>query len=90
MKRTAGFSIVEALIGIAVLVLVGLVGYNLYTMQQARNESANEQQAIANETPQAPVINDTSDLDEATATLDKIDPGTNDKESSQLDSETAF
>ena len=59
-------------------------------MQQARNESANEQQAIANETPQAPVINDTSDLDEATATLDKIDPGTNDKESSQLDSETAF
>jgi Tfp pilus assembly protein PilV len=90
MKRTSGFSIVEALIGVAVLVLVGLVGYNVYTMQQARSESANEQQAIANETPQAPTIKDTTDLDKASATLDQIDPSANDKESAQLDSETAF
>lgn len=90
MNRTSGFSIVEALIGVAVLVLVGLVGYNLYSMQQARNDSASEQQAIASETPEAPAINDTSDLDKATATLDQIDPDSNDVESAQLDSETAF
>jgi Tfp pilus assembly protein PilV len=90
MKRANGFSIVEVLIGIVVIVLVGLVGYNLYSMQQARSDSANEQQAIANETPEAPAINDTADLDKATATLDQIDPEANDLETAELDSEAAF
>lgn len=90
MKRVHGFSIVEVLIVVAVLVLVGLVGYNLYSMQQARSDSAADQQAVAKETPEAPTINDTSDLDKATATLDQIDPEANDLESAQLDSEAAF
>lgn len=90
MKTNSGFSIVEALIAVAVVVLVGLVGYNLYSMQQARNESTSEQQAVAKEVPEAPNIKDTSDLDEAAKTLDQIDPEANDKESAQLDSETAF
>lgn len=90
MKRANGFSIVEVLIGIAAIVLVGLVGYNLYSMQQTRSDSASEQQALANETPEAPAINDTADLDKATATLDQIDPEANDLEAAELDSEAAF
>lgn len=90
MKRTSGFSIVEALIGVTVVVLIGLVGYNLYSMQQSRNASVNEQQSVANETPAAPEINDTADLDKAAATLDQIDPEANDIETAELDSEAAF
>lgn len=90
MKRSNGFSIVEALIAVAVVVLVGLVGYNLYSMQQARDQSASDQQAVANEVPDAPTITETSDLDEASKTLDQIDPDANDNESAQLDSEAAF
>jgi|JI6StandDraft_1071083.scaffolds.fasta_scaffold389612_2 Tfp pilus assembly protein PilV len=90
MKRTSGFSIVEALIGVTVVVLIGLVGYNLYSMQQSRNASVNEQQSVANETPAAPEINDTADLDKAAATLDQINPEANDIETAELDSEAAF
>lgn len=90
MKRTSGFSIVESLIGITALVLIGLVGYNLYSMQESRSASVNEQQAVANEAPEAPEIKNTSDLDEAAATLDQIDPESNDLEAAELDSDTAF
>lgn len=90
MKRTSGFSIVEALIGVTVVVLIGLVGYNLYSMQQSKNASVSEQQSVANETPAAPEINETADLDEAAATLDQIDPEANDLEAAELDSEAAF
>ena len=90
MKRSYGFSIVEALIGVTVIVLVGLVGYNLFSMQQSRNASVSEQQAVANETPEAPEINETADLDEATAILDQINPDENDLEAAELDSEAAF
>lgn len=90
MKRASGFSIVEALIGVTVVVLIGLVGYNLYSMQKSQNASVTEQQSVADETPQAPEIKDTSDLDKAAATLDQIDPEANNREAVELDSEAAF
>lgn len=90
MKTHSGFSLVEAFIAVAVVVLVGLVGYNLYSMQQARNQTVRDQQSVAKEVPDAPNISETADLDEATKTLDQIDPETNDQESAQLDSEAAF
>lgn len=90
MKRLHGFTLVEALIAVTVLVLVGLMGYNLVSMQQSRNATISEQQSVADGVPEAPEINETSDLDKAAATLDQIDPEANDVEAAQLDSETAF
>ncbi len=90
MKRVSGFSAVEALIVVTLIVLVGLVGYNLYSMNVARNDNAAEQQAIADQVPEAPVINSESDLDSAAETLDAVDVDQNQEDLQQLDTETAF
>ena len=90
MKRISGFSAVEGLIVVSIVVLISLVGYNLYSMNQARTNSAKEQQAIANQVPAAPEIKDESDLDTAVQTLDSVDVDQNQGELQSLDSETAF
>ncbi len=90
MKRVSGFSAVEVLIVITLVVLVGLVGYNVYSMNVARNNSTTEQQAIADQTPEAPEINNESDLDTAAQTLDAVDIDESNNDLQQLDSETAF
>ncbi len=90
MKRVSGFSAVEALIVVTLIVLVGLVGYNLYSMNVARNDNTAEQQAIADQVPEAPVITSESDLDSAAQTLDAVDVDQNQEDLQQLDAETAF
>ncbi len=90
MKRVSGFSAVEALIVVTLIVLVGLVGYNLYSMNVARNDNTAEQQAIADQVPEAPVITSESDLDTAAQTLDAVDVDQNQEDLQQLDAETAF
>lgn len=90
MKRRSKFNSVEILIVITSVVLVGLVAYNLYSMNQARTESANEQQEFADQVPKAPEINNESDLGTAEETLDAVDVDQNQKDLDQLDSETAF
>ncbi len=91
MKSIRGFSIIEALIVVVAFVLVGLVGYNLYSMQQAQQASTAEQQAIAeDDTPAAPEITSAADLDEAVQVLDSVDPSQLGEDFSALDSEAAF
>ncbi|MEO5691253.1 MAG: hypothetical protein ABIQ64_03645 [Candidatus Saccharimonadales bacterium] len=91
MKRvSSGYSAVEGLIIVTFIVLVGLVGYNLYSMNQAHTNSAAEQQATANQVPPAPEISTESDLDTATETLDAVDVDQNQSDLEQLDRETAF
>ncbi|MBP7760565.1 prepilin-type N-terminal cleavage/methylation domain-containing protein [Candidatus Saccharibacteria bacterium] len=68
MRRQSGFSIIEVVLVFAVVVVVGLVGYNLYNMQQARNEQTATTQQKAAAMPES--INSTSDLDAAAKALD--------------------
>ncbi len=90
MKPSRGFSLVEILIFAAVIVLVGLISYNLYSMQQARNKSLTEQQSTAAAIPAAPPVNSTEDLDKAASVLDSIELDANAGDTSKLDAEAAF
>lgn len=92
MKKARGFSAIEVLIGFAAVVLIGLVGYNLYSMQQAQDASVAEQQSAAQEQdiPEVPEINNTSDLAEAEQILDGINPDENASAVTELDTEAAF
>lgn len=84
-----GFSAVEVLI---VLVVVGVIGFAGYTFlnnadaKRAKNlpPQASERAATEPEVPAAPAIENTQDLDKASAALDAIEPGS---DTSGLDSE---
>ncbi|MFZ1812255.1 MAG: prepilin-type N-terminal cleavage/methylation domain-containing protein [Candidatus Saccharimonadales bacterium] len=67
-RLSAGFSIIEVVLVLAVIVIVGLVGYNLYTMQQSRSEQATSNQQKAAAMPQS--ITSTADLDASAKALD--------------------
>jgi prepilin-type N-terminal cleavage/methylation domain-containing protein len=89
-----GFSIVETLLVVAVLVALGLVGYKVYNRQH--NDSSSDQaataqnsgSATASNVASAPAINSTSDLDKASATLDQTNPdSSNSSDAGQLTSQ---
>jgi hypothetical protein len=89
--KQLGFSAVELIIIIVVAGLLVVVGYTVYGRQQnnkpiepAMTETG--QSAVANDVPAAPDISDASDLDEASATLDQINPG-EDGDASQIEEE---
>ncbi len=94
-KLQSGFSVVELVIILAVVGVLAFVGYAVYNRQHNTTSTANNNssQTVNDETkasdvPPAPVVSSTSDLDKASATLDKVDPGTsNSSDSSQLDSQ---
>lgn len=91
MKSIRGFSAIEVLIGVVFVVMVGLISYNLYSMQQAQRASISEQQSLAqDDTPPVPEINSPAELDEAESILDAVDPSQLDEDMSALDSEAAF
>lgn len=92
MTKSRGFSAIEVLVGVAAIVLIGLVGYNLYSMQQAKDASVAEQQSAAQEQdiPEVPEINSTQDLDEAEQLLDSVNPDENANAVTELDTEAAF
>ena len=68
MRKQGGFSLIEVVLVLAVVVIVSLVGYNLYTMQQNRNEQATTNQQKAAAMPES--INSTADLDASAKALD--------------------
>lgn len=83
-----GFSVIEIVIVVAVIALLGFVGYVFYNNLQGENavdtSQNSSQQASADDVEEAPEINKTSDLDEASATLDSIDT---ESDSSEIDNE---
>jgi prepilin-type N-terminal cleavage/methylation domain-containing protein len=82
-----GFSIVETLLVVAVVVVLGLVGYKVYHRQHdttATNSSQSTGSATANDVASAPEVKSTSDLDKAATTLDQTDPAASNSDSSQL------
>jgi prepilin-type N-terminal cleavage/methylation domain-containing protein len=94
-----GFSAVELVLAVAVLAVLGLVGYTVHNRQHKTTTAAitptSSQKAAtpissqASTISPAPTVNSTSDLDKASQTLDQNDPAaTNSSDSSQLDSQT--
>ena len=91
-KNHAGFTILEALIIVAVVGILGLVGFNVYDRQQNKKADVatqTTQNTAANndDIPSAPVISKTEDLTRAEKTLDQASLDSSD--SSSLDSELA-
>jgi Tfp pilus assembly protein PilV len=81
----AGFSIVETLIVVVVLVALGFVGHKVYDRQHATTTASQSTgSATANDVAAAPDVKTTSDLNKAATTLDQTDPGTSASDSSQL------
>ena len=93
-QSQTGFSAVELLIVIVVVAVLALVGYSVYQWQNNKPATtANTQsdsETMAGNVPSAPAINTSSDLDEASTTLDQMDiSASNSSDSSQLDSQLA-
>lgn len=83
-----GFSAVEGVIILAVVVLLGIGGYLVFNRQDSsKNQTASEQSSEAKDVPSAPEISSKSDLDEAETALDQADPSASNADASQLDSE---
>lgn len=79
--KQSGFSIVEAMIALAVVGVIGAIGYAFINNSNASRVSAPTSQENVQyserSTPAAPAIEKTQDLDKASATLDQIDPTSN-------------
>lgn len=95
LHQQNGFSVVELVIVIAVLAVVGAVGYTVKNRQTAVTTPVSSTSAVtgsakATNVGTAPTIQTTSDLDTAAATLDQNDPGsTYNSDLGQLDTETS-
>ncbi len=86
-KHERGISAVEVILVLAVIGLIGAVGYMFYANQIQKPADSSQQ---ADDTPVAPEINSTEDLDKANETLDQTDPeSSNSQDASELDSETS-
>ncbi len=87
-SKQQGFSAVEAVIIVLVIAAIGVVGYTVYNRKHnAKAEPSASQQRVNGTTPVAPAIEDTSDLDSATKTLDDTNIDATASDSRQLDSE---
>ncbi|MGB3023831.1 MAG: hypothetical protein WBB39_03435 [Candidatus Saccharimonadales bacterium] len=87
-KSSDGFTLVEAVLIVVIVALLGLVGYNLYTMQSAKDEVAN--QPNAQTSLSAPAIAQPSDLDKASSVLDATPDVMSDAELNQLENDASF
>jgi Tfp pilus assembly protein PilE len=81
MNRQNGFSVVEGLLVVVVLVIIGAVGYLAYTNLWSPKPAADETASTAS--AQVKVEN-TNDLNTASTALDNV--SLDDSDSSQLDS----
>lgn len=94
-NNKSGFSAIELVIVVVIVGVLGFVGFSVYNRQQTKTadngtEQSSEQSATANDVQAAPQIKSTSDLDKASAALDKTNPeGSNKTDSAQLDNETS-
>jgi len=72
MKRaTPKFSLIEAMVVVTACAIIGLVGYNLYSAQQARQQQTTTSQQQAAEAP--PAISSEADLDTSAKALDQTE-----------------
>lgn len=95
-KSQSGFSIIEIIVGVAVLavgITVGIVGMNAYNSQNKAAPTAEiktpASQNTVDDVPTAPVVNTVESLDDATATIDSINIDEDNGDSAKLESQTA-
>lgn len=94
LKDNPGFAAME---GLLILVILAIVGFAGYKVEQARNntnklnqESASQQVAVPSSGAGVPsVVNSTSDLDKAASALDKDNSDDNSADVSQIDSQSS-
>lgn len=89
--RERGFAAEGILIGVVVIALIGFLGYvYLKKNQQTASTTPVNQSRVATDTPAAPAVNSTADLDNAEKVLDSTDPsGSNNADASTLDTQVA-
>jgi len=99
MKKQSGFTIIEILLVIILVVgVIGLGYYVWYRNQSSSTASTNgptmihtgttSYQSPATATAQAPVVTDPDDLNSAYQALNQTDPTTNNTDNAQLSSQT--
>ncbi len=92
-KNNSGFSVVELTVVVAVVGVLGAVGFTVYDRQQNKKvdvatQTTQNSQANNDDIPSAPIINSTADLAKAEQTLDDAS-SEGSKDSAQLDAEIA-
>lgn len=102
MKRQlnqSGFAVWELVLGVLVVAVIGYAGYHVYTSRQsvASTSSTSTTGTVNNTsatapTPVAPAtIDNTTQLDQASAALNQVDPsGSNASDNNQLSSQSNF
>lgn len=86
-RNQAGFTLVEILVSIVVVLLIAGAVYWFFVRQDDAADTVNTtQSATSSDTPEAPQITSAEDLSAAEATLDSVDVD-NTSDSSQLDTE---
>lgn len=87
-KNHAGFSIVEIVIVLAVVILIGCLGYVF--INRTNSNTATQDTALqsdTNDVSSTPQINSREDLDAAEKVLDENDPVKNNMDATELDGE---
>jgi hypothetical protein len=86
----SGFAAMEMVILVAVVGVVGCLGFALYNGYQYKIAHKGSDSSVASEVPTTPTITTASDLDSATAVIDKTDvEASNTDDLSTLDSDLA-
>jgi predicted negative regulator of RcsB-dependent stress response len=93
IRNQQGFTPLAFLLVAAILAVIGLAAYQVYSSQTqtpAENNNAASQHAPEEATvPEAPEIKSAEDLDKAEQTLDKINPEDSNADGAQLDQQTS-
>lgn len=87
-KNHAGFSIIEVVIVLAVVILLGYLGY-IFVSRTTSNTSTQDTalQSDTSDVSSTPQINSREDLDTAEKVLDENDPAKNNMDATELDRE---
>jgi len=88
--RERGFTMVEGVVIVIVVLVLASVSYMAYKrmkQQDSTKKDTTSEQSSSADTPSAPTVNNTSDLDEATAALDKTNLDASATDSADLDKE---
>ncbi|HPF30876.1 MAG TPA: prepilin-type N-terminal cleavage/methylation domain-containing protein [Candidatus Saccharibacteria bacterium] len=75
MTKSKGFSAVEVIIVIIIVAIIGVAGYIVYDRLNGNPSEVIdvEGNALVEELPEAPEIESSSDLEEATTVIDSVD-----------------
>lgn len=85
-NNRSGFTLIEVVILLAVVAVIGALGYTFYSRMNDQTAVKTPQSKVATDVPAAPEIKQADDLDKAESILDQTDPGASSSDLNQLDS----